>query len=414
VIKRPAPGPLRRYWPLDPGVVFLNHGSFGACPRPVLAAQEELRARLEAEPVRFFSRDYPDLLEATRRRAAVFLGCDPAALVFVPNATTGVNTVLRSLAMPGPGGTDPWLRPGDGVLVLDHVYPACRNAVTWLAERCGLRVREARVPFPLADPGAAVDAILSAVTGETRLVLLDQVTSPTGMVLPAEEIVRPLEDRGIPVLVDGAHAPGMVDLDLDRLGASFWTGNAHKWLCTPKGAAFLVVAERWRDRVFPGTISHGWARRRPGQSRFHALFEWTGTDDPTAVLSIPAALDFLGGLVAGGIAGLRARNRTLALRAREILCEALGTAPPCPGSMVGSLAAVRLPDGLPAPDAATAPHLDPLHDALFERYGIEVPVISWPDDATRWIRIAAQAYNHVDEYRYLAAALDELRHRRHP
>ena len=407
----PPPAPLRRHWPLEPGVVFLNHGSFGAAPHPVLAAQRELRDRLEAEPVRFFTRDYPELLAETRRRAAAFLGTDPEGLAFVPNATTGVNAVLRSLVVPGPRGEDPWLRAGDGILLLDHVYPACRNAAAWLADRHGLVLDEARVPFPLADPDEAVLAILGAVTPRTRLVLLDQVTSPTGLVLPVERIVPALEERGIPVLVDGAHAPGMVELDLGRLGASFWTGNAHKWLCAPKGAAFLVVAERWRDRVVPGTISHGWARRRPGQSRFHALFDWTGTDDPTAVLAIPAALDFLEGLLPGGIAALRERNRALALRAREILCAALGTPPPCPDEMIGSLAAVRLPEGLPAPAEAAAPHEDPLHDLLFERWRIEVPVIAWPDAATRWIRVAAQAYNHEEEYAYLAAALAELRAR---
>ncbi len=406
--RRPAPAPLRRHWPLDPAVVYLNHGSCGACPRPVLAAQRQLRDRLEAEPVRFLAREFPALLEAARDRCAAFLGCDREALVFVPNATTGVNAVLRSLVLPGPGGAGPPLRPGDEILLGDHAYPACRNAVSFLAERHGIVPRVARIPFPLADPGEAVEAVLRAVTPRTRLVLLDQVTSPTGMVLPVGEIVPVLEGRGVPVLVDGAHAPGMVELQLDRLGASFWTGNAHKWLCAPKGAAFLVVAERWRDRVVPGTISHGWARRRPGQSRFHALFDWTGTTDPTAVLAIPAALDFLGGLVPGGLAALRERNRALALRAREILCGALGTAPPCPASMIGSLAAVRLPPGLPAPAEATAPHLDPLHDLLLERYGIEVPVISWPDAGTRWVRVSAQAYNHDGEFAFLAHALREL------
>jgi isopenicillin-N epimerase len=389
----PAPSPLARHWDLDPGVVFLNHGSFGACPRDVLAVQHELRARLEREPVLFLHRELEGLLDVARGGLARFVGCDPDDLAFVANATAGVNTVLRSLE----------LHAGDELLVTDHEYAACRNALDFVAARSGARVVVAPVPFPLASPQQVVDAVLARVTARTRLLLIDHVTSPTGVVLPVAEVVAALRERGIDTLVDGAHAPGMLPLELERLGAAYYTGNCHKWLCTPKGSALLFVRRDRQAGLRPLSISHGATSPRTDRSRFRLEFDFTGTDDPTPFLCVPAALAFLANALPGGIPAVQAHNRELALRARERLCRAVGTAPAAPADMLGSLASVLLPPT----DAPGVPPLglDPLQVALFDRHRIEVPVMRWPAPKLRLLRVSPQLYNSDAQYEYLAAAV---------
>jgi isopenicillin-N epimerase len=391
---------LARLWTLEPELVFLNHGSFGACPRPVLEEQARLRAQLERQPVEFFVRRLPDLLDAARERLARFLGADPGDLVWVPNATHGVNAVLRSLDF----------APGDELLTTDHEYGASRNALAFVAERAGARRVTASVPFPLRSSDEAVEAVLAAVTAKTRLVLVDHVTSQTGLVLPLERLLPELAGRGVDVLVDGAHAPGMLPLDLAALaeaGAVYYTGNCHKWLCAPKGAGFLHVRRDRRDAVRPLAISHGAALRRPGRSRFHDEFDWTGTADPTPLLAVPAALDLLGSLLPGGFEEVRRRNRGLVLAGRRVVCEALGVEPPAPEEMIGSLASLPLPDGSPEPPTSPL-YTDPLQEELLGRYRIEVPVIPWPAPPKRLLRLSAQLYNREEHYRRLAAALGEV------
>ena len=391
------PSGLAHFWTLDPAVTFLNHGSFGACPRAVLAAQQRLRERLERQPVQFLGRDLEALLDEARRALATFLGADPEGLVFVPNATTAVNAVLRSLA----------LAPGDQLLVTDHAYNACRNALDFVAGAAQAEVVVAPVPFPLASAEAVVEAVLVRVGPRTRLALVHHVTSPTGLVLPIERLVLALTARGVDTLVDGAHAPGMLPLDLGALGAAYYAGNCHKWLCAPKGAGFLHVRPDRRDGVRPVVISHGANSPRTDRSRLLLEFDWTGSDDPTPYLCVPEALRFLGALVPGGWPELMARNRSLALEARRILCDALAVEPPAPEEMIGTLAAVPLPDGSGAPHRSPL-YVDPLQDVLLERYGIEVPIVPWPAPPKRLVRVSCQAYNAREDYERLATALGEL------
>lgn len=388
---------MRQHWLLDPEIVFLNHGSFGACPRAVLEVQTELRARLEREPVHFFVHQLEPLLDRAREQVAAFVGARPEELGFVRNATNGVNAVLRSLRF----------EPGDELLVTDHGYHACRNVLEFVARRWGAKVVVAKIPFPLRSEDEVIAAVLDAVGERTRLALLDHVTSPTGLVLPLARLVRALDERGIDTLVDGAHAPGMLDLDLRAIGAAWYTANFHKHTCAPKGAAMLWAREDKQAGLHPATISHGYDSPRL-RSRWHEELDWQGTDDPTPWLCVPEALRFVGSLVEGGWPQVRARNRALALEGRAILCEALGVQAPAPESMIGTLAAVPLWDGETAPPSS-ALYADPLQLALFEEDRIEVPLPPWPSPPKRLVRISAHLYNEAEEYRVLARALQRRR-----
>jgi isopenicillin-N epimerase len=373
-------------WDLDRSVDYLNHGSFGACPRAVLEAQSALRAEMEREPVDFLSGSLAARLEAARRELATFLEADPQDLAFVQNATAGVNAVLRSLE----------LVPGDEILVTAHTYAACRKTADFTAERTGAHVVSVELPFPGTTDDGIVEAVLRGASGRTRIALIDHVTSPTALVLPVRRLVQELTTRGIDTLVDGAHAPGMVPLALGELGAAYYTGNAHKWLCAPKGAAFLHVRRDRQSGLHPNVISHGY----PGG--FQAEFDWVGTLDPTPWLSIPAALRYLAGLVPGGWPAIMAMNRALALRARERLCESLGIEPPCPASMIGSMASLPLPA---ATAGAPAAGLDTqgLHD-WFRARGVETWLHPHP---LPLIRISAQLYNREEQFERLAKLLRE-------
>ena len=382
-------------WTLDPEVTYLNHGAFGACPRPVQQVQSELRARLEREPVYFFDRLLEPLLDETRAALGKLVHAAPEDLVFVTNATQGVNTVLASLTF----------APGDELLTTDHAYNACRNAMEFHAARHGASVVVARVPFPLTREQEIVDAVMASVTPRSKLVMLDHVTSPTGLVLPLHRLLPELRNRGVSTLIDGAHAPGMIPLDLTALGADYYTANCHKWLCAPKGAAFLHVKRELQPAIRPLTISHGANSPRTDRSRFLLEFDWTGTDDPTAVPSVPAAIAFLDGLLPGGLPALQVRNRELALLGRRKLCQAMKVAIPSPDECIGSLASVPLPDSPPRPASQWR---DPLQEALYDRFRIEVPIVPWPAQPKRLVRIAPQAYNKPEHIDVLVGALGKL------
>ena len=386
-------------WRLDPAVIYLNHGSYGACPEPVLAAQRALQDRMEAEPVRFLSGDLPGLLDSARADIGRFLGADPDGLAFVSNATTGVNTVLGSLRF----------EPGDELLTTDHEYNATLNALAAVAARDGARVVMVRIPFPISDPGDATEAVLSAVTPRTRLVLVSQVTSPTALILPIEELAGELARRGIDTLVDGAHAPGMIPLDLDSLGAAFWTGNGHKWVCSAKGSAVLWVRADRRAAIHPLVVSHGANEVLGDRSRFRAEFDWVGTSDPTPFLTLPVAIDWMAETEPSGDGwpAVMAANHALALAGRDVVAAALDVPPPAPDSMLGSMAALPIPGVV---DDAAAKELS---RRLLAEDGIEVPIGGWPVPAARQdappsvvlLRISAQRYNELADYERLAAAL---------
>jgi isopenicillin-N epimerase len=308
-----------------------------------------------------------------------------------------VNSVLRSLEFAA----------GDELLVSDHEYNACRNVLEYVAARSGARVVVAPLPFPVAGEDALVEALLRHVGPRTRLLLIDHVTSQTALVLPVARIVAEFTARGIDTLVDGAHAPGMLPLALEAIGAAWYTGNCHKWLCAPKVAGFLYVRPDRAARVRPWLISHGANSPRRDRSRLQLEFGWAGTWDPSAMLCIPAVIECLGGLLPGGWPELMARNHRLALEGRALVCTALGIAEPCPATMIGSMAAVPIGDG--GQGAQSALDLDPLQERLRRGWGIEVPVVSWPAAPRRLLRLSAQLYNTLPQYRLLAQALRALR-----
>jgi isopenicillin-N epimerase len=386
---------------LDPSIHYLNHGSFGACPRDILEAQSALRAELERRPAEFMVKRLPGMLAEVRAELGRFAGADPEGFVFVRNATNAVNAVARS-----------WdLRPGDEILTTSHSYGACRKALEFIAPRRGARLVVASLPFPIGGPDAIADAVLAAVTPRTRLAMLDHVTSPTAIVFPLERLVPALRERGVESIVDGAHALGMLPLALDRLGAAAYTANAHKWLCAPKGAAILHVREDLRRRIRPLAISHGYEGGAgdtdgAGTVRFREEWDWTGTDDPTPWLTIPACLRWLGELLPGGWPALVERNHALAVRGRSILLDAFRAAEPCPEAMLGSTASVPLPEG--APESPVA-RLGPEALTIWARErGVEPVFFPSPvDPGGKLVRISAQVYNHEEQYRVLAATLIE-------
>jgi len=373
-----CPAISRDEWLLDPGVAFLNHGSYGATPRAVLAEQERWRALMERHPTHFMSEELPSAVRSAAARIAAFVGARPNDLVFVENATGACNTVLRSLH----------LAPGDEILLTDHGYAAVRKAAEYVARRAGARVVEAAVPFPLQDAAQVVAAVSSRLSSRTRLVIFDHITSSTAVIFPVHELTALCRAAGVPVLIDGAHAPGMLSLDVPSIGADWYTGNCHKWLMAPKGSGFLWVAPQRQTDTHPLVISHGY-----GQG-FTAEFDWIGTRDSSAWLSVPAAIDFherLGGTK------LRERNAALAREQSSLLARAWNTERGAPDALTGSMATIRLP----LREAATAERALALRRKLFDDHRIEAPVNAFA--GALWVRISAHAYNRPADYARLAA-----------
>ena len=392
-MNRPRRGDLARHWILDSETCFLNHGSFGATPVSVLEEQSKLRNLIESDPVRFFERDYIPLMKGAVGKLSEFINADPEGLVFVKNTTEGVNTVLRSLD----------LMPGDEIIVTNHSYQACWNAVDFVTERSDAKTVVVDIPFRVKNEGEVVDLIMDKITGKTVLAMIDTVTSATGLRMPFEKLVRDIQGVGVDVLLDAAHGPGIVPLDLIAMDAAYCTGNCHKWICTPKGSAFLHIREDRKSLVRPLSISHGYSFEGTDQEKFEYEFGWPGTQDPTAWLCIPHAIEFLGSLLDGGWQEIMDHNRALAIQGRRILCRALGTSPPVPDSMVSSIAAVEMPgEGDVGPMSLEG---DPYHNFLLDEFGIQVPVFPWRHHNKKYIRISAQLYNHVEEYEFLADCL---------
>ncbi len=379
----PSPAEIRRLFLLREDVHFLNHGSFGACPRPVFEEYQRQQRELEAEPVAFLhtALDLPERLAAARARLAAFMGCDRDEMVFVPNATTGLNIVARSLD----------LQPGDEVLTTDHEYGAMDRMWRFLCGKTGARYVQAPLGFTLTTHQDAAERIWSAVTDRTRVLFLSHITSPSGLILPVEELARRARERGILTILDSAHVPGQIPCDLHALGCDMASGNFHKWLLAPKGSAFLYVRREVQDRVEPLTVSWGWQSDTPGPSRFVDEQEWTGTRDPSAWLATPSCLDFF---TENRWDEVSARCREMLRDTRRRVLEITGLEPLCPEEpWLAQMATLPLPPG----DAET------YQRRLREEFRIQVPVLEFGGRV--WVRVSVQGYTTPEDLEAFEAAI---------
>ena len=385
---------MRDAFLLDPSIIFLNHGSFGACPREVLAAQQRWQLEQERNPVEFLGRRSAALLGKARERLARALGARAADLVFVPNATTGVNTLARSLD----------LAPGDEVLSTDHEYGACVAAWRHVCGQRGAVFRTVAIGLPF-EPGRFASRLLEAATPRTRAIFVSHIASTTALVFPLAELCRLARERGILTLIDGAHAPGQVELDLDALAADAYTGNAHKWLCAPKGSAFLHVRPELQERLEAPVISWGYVAEAgaagpagghtgfdayAGRTPLERRLQWQGTRDLGAWLAVPAALDFQ---AAHDWPRRRARCHAMAVGLMHRVLARNGLTPIAPDDCFAQM----VPIPVRCDDAAV------LRQRLFDRHRIEVPVTT--HGAHTFVRVSVQAYNTESDLAALESAL---------
>lgn len=380
---RAVPLPTRDDYQLEPGLVFLNHGSFGAVPRVVQAEYERLQREMERNPVRWLGRRADELLGDARRRLGEFVGAPADDLVLFPNPTTAINMVVRSLR----------LEPGDEVLTTDHEYGAMvRTWRRWCGEH-GVRDVPVPVPLPVTTHADMAERVWSAVTPRTRVLFVSHLTSATALTFPVGELCRRAAERGILTIVDGAHAPGQLPLDLGSLGCDLYTGALHKWCGAPKGCAFLYARPEVQPWLGPLVTSWGWESERPGPSPFIDLHQWQGTRDLSPFLAVAAALDFIAG---HDWPAVQAEGHRLALLARERVDELTGLPPICPPTTewLGQMAAIRLPDGV---------DVEALKGRLYDRHHVEVPCLRWNGNAL--LRVSCAAYTTEADVDALVAAL---------
>ena len=363
---------LRDLWVLDPEKLTVNHGSYGAAPLAILEEQDRWRRRMEAQPTFFMQKILPDALRSSAQTLAAFVGAKGQDLVFVDNATTAANAVLNSLVF----------APDDEILLLSHTYGAVRKTALHVASRTGAKIVDAQISFPDPDDAVIIANIAAAITPRTRLAIIDHITSPSALILPVAEIIAACHARGVPVLVDGAHAPGHLPIDLTALGADWYTGNCHKWLMSPKGAAFLWASPARQDGLHPTVISHGY-----GQG-FLAEFDWTGTRDFSAALSVPAAIAFhqrLGGH------SMMARNKQLAWSAAEHLAKEFGTGQGAAAHQHGAMTLVRLP----ASGEVSLERIRAMRSQLLDQ-GCDAQLTLLAD--AMWVRLSVAAYNESEDF----------------
>lgn len=368
---------------LRPDITFLNHGSFGACPRPVFDEYQRWQRELEAQPVEFLGRRGGDLLRAARERLAGYVNCDPDDLVYAPNATTALNGVARSLE----------LEPGDEILTTDHEYGALDRTWTFLSEKWGAVYKRVPIPLPVTTPTEFVERFWAGVTPRTRVIFLSHITSPTALIFPVQEICRRARGAGILAIIDGAHAVGQIPLDLTALDADVYTSNNHKWLLAPKGSAFLYVRREVQPRIQPLVISWGWRPEKPMGAPFVQMHEWQGTHDLAAYLATPAAIQFV---QAHDWAQVRADCHALAWAAAETIAARTGCGLISSAEWVSQMVAIPLPPC----------NVEQVKRRLYDEYRIEVPIIAW--GGRQFVRVSVQAYNTPEELDGLGRALGEL------
>lgn len=380
---------MREHFLLDPSVVFLNHGSFGATPAPVFETHVGWQREMERQPVEFIARRTNGLLRTARERLGEFLNAGADDLVFVTNATWGVNVAAYSLL----------LQAGDEILATDHEYGACFNAWRQAAERTGAVWVEAQIPLPLPDPETVADLIWAKVTPRTKVLYLSHITSPTGLIFPVAELCKRARAAGIISVIDGAHAPGQIPLDLTAVGADIYTGNLHKWLSAPKGAGFLYARPELHETLHARIVSWGYTGRSSllemeADSLLAMRHQYQGTRDVSAFLSVPAAIDFFN---AHDWPTLREGCHALAADAQRRVAQMTGIPAPVPEHSFAQMALCELP-------ADT--DLGVLKARLYDEYRVEIPVIDW--GGRKFVRVSIQAYNTPSDVDALINALEAI------
>jgi isopenicillin-N epimerase len=368
---------------LDPEITFLNHGSFGATPRAVFDHYQALQLELERQPIEFLARELDERMDAARKSLAKYLHASPSDLIFVANVTVAINIVARNLS----------LGPGDQVLTSDHEYGAMDRLWRFLSNRRGFEYKIQAIPTPFQSEEEIVDALWKGVTDRTRVIFLSHITSPTALTIPVNEICRRARAENILTIIDGAHAPGQIDLDLDGLGADFYGANLHKWLCAPKGSGFLHAKPEHHESLEPLVVSWGWESEEPGPSIMADYHEWQGTRDPAAFLAVPTAIDFLG---EHDWAAVRDRCHALAVGFQEEVNSLTGFEPLSTPTFFEQMVAVRLPDVEP----------EAFQKRLYDEYRIEIPVFLWNEQPL--IRICIQGYNSAGDVDKVVTALTNL------
>lgn len=362
-------------------MIFLNHGSYGAAPHKVLAAQDAWRRQLEAQPCQFINAVAPGEIRKAAGVLAEFVGAAAQDTVFVENTTAGVNAVLRSLP----------LAPGDEIVISDHIYNATRNAVRFVAEPAGATVRVAEIGLSVRDPDQIVQAFAAAITPSTKLVVVDHIASITAVVFPVRQVADLARAQGVPVLVDGAHAPGMFTLDVPSLGVDWYVGNCHKWLCAPKGAAFVWAHQDRQAGLHPTVISHDLGKG------YTFEFDKIGTRDASAWLSVPDAVAFHDEI---GGAEMRARCHAVAVAEGRALAERWGTETGAPDDMFAMMSTVRLPGDLPAEREIS----ERMKAWLWAEHRAEIHIM--PFAGAFWTRLSVAAYTTENECRAVGPLIE--------
>lgn len=370
-------------------VIFLNHGSFGACPRPVFEEYQRWQLELERQPVEFLGRRFDDLMRAARERLAEYVKCDADDLVYAPNATTGLNIVARSLD----------LKEGDEIVTTDHEYGALNRTWHFVCEKTGAVYRRVEIPIPVSTREDFVERVWAGVTPRTRVLFLSHITSPTALIFPLKELVRRSRERGILSIIDGAHTVGQIPLDLRALDADVYSSNCHKWLLAPKGSAFLYVRRELQKQIEPLVVSWGWRPEKPAKSPFVQEQEWQGTRDIAAYLATPAAIRFM---QEHHWEQVRGECHELAVYAREKILALTRLEPISDESWFAQMVTLPLP----------ACNAENLKKRLYEEYRIEVPIVEWSSGADgqkrEFVRVSLQAYNLREDVDALAKALQEI------
>ncbi len=370
---------------LDPGIVYLNHGALGACPRPVFDEYQQWQYELERQPAKFVIQRIPELMAEARAALAAYLNVAANDVVYFPNPTTALNMAAKSLD----------LSPGDEILTTDHEYGAMDRTWRFICRKTGACYVHHPIPLPVTSHADFVETFWAGVTERTRVIFLSHITSATALTFPVQEICRRAREAGLLSIVDGAHAPGQIPLNLETLGADIYTGACHKWLCAPKGAAFLYARREVQEQLEPLVVSWGWESENPGRSQFVDYHERQGTRDPAAFLAVPAAIKFQ---AQHDWEAVRRRCRMLAQETRCRLNALTGLAPICPDTTqwFTQMATIRLPDVA----------LDELHRRLYDEFCIEVPLPRWNEQPL--IRVSFQAYNSQADVNALVTALTQL------